>query len=198
MTNKIFPLKDRYGNTINTVYIDNGDGTYTLATSSSGGGGGGAVTVADGADVTQGAKADSAANNSTSSWSAIALLKGLYAALVAPLPAGTNAIGSVTANPYAGTITATVVTLTAATSATLIASNSTRKGLRWQNIGANPATVVPGGSAAVVGNGPNYNGPPQGTGFQGGGESFEGAAVPTNAFQAISTGGTTIIVWEQT
>lgn len=54
------------GNFIPEVYV------------SGGGGGGGAVTVADGADVTQGAKADSAATDNTSSWSVVALLKGLY------------------------------------------------------------------------------------------------------------------------
>ena len=37
------------------------------------------MSLADGADVTLGAKSDSAANNSTSSWSVVALLKGLYA-----------------------------------------------------------------------------------------------------------------------
>jgi hypothetical protein len=45
--------------------------------SGGGGGGGGAVTIADGADVTQGAVADSAATNSTGSWSVVALLKGI-------------------------------------------------------------------------------------------------------------------------
>lgn len=46
---------------------------------SGGGGGGGAVTIADGADITQGSQVDSAATNSTSSWSIVALLKGLFA-----------------------------------------------------------------------------------------------------------------------
>lgn len=40
MTNKVWPLKDRYGNTIPTVFLDNGDGTYTLTVSGGGGGGG--------------------------------------------------------------------------------------------------------------------------------------------------------------
>ncbi len=61
---------------------------------SGGGGGGGAVTVADGADVTQGAKADAAYAGSGSS-SVVAALKGVYAAIVAALPAGTNLIGNV-------------------------------------------------------------------------------------------------------
>lgn len=41
-----------------------------------GGGGGGAVTIANGADVTQGAKADAAVTNPASSGSVISLLKG--------------------------------------------------------------------------------------------------------------------------
>jgi hypothetical protein len=43
-----------------------------------GGGGGGAVTVADGSDVAEGTTTDSRATNSTSAWTVIALLKGLY------------------------------------------------------------------------------------------------------------------------
>lgn len=82
--------------------------------SGSGGGGGGAVTMvsgavasgayaagslavgagADGWDTTEGTKADSAANNSTSSWSVIALLKGLYAQLSSILTAVQNGIGA--------------------------------------------------------------------------------------------------------
>ena len=97
--------------------------------------------------------------------------------------------------PYAGTITQTLVTLTAATSAQLIAANATRKGLRWMNTGTNPMTVVPGAGPAVAGSGMNYNGS-TGAGFQGGSEAFEGSAVPTGAYQAISTLGTTVTVWE--
>lgn len=58
------------------VRLTDTSGNYVAA-----GGGGGATTIADGADVTQGALADSAATNSTSSWSVIALLKGLFAKL---------------------------------------------------------------------------------------------------------------------
>ena len=57
-------------------------------------GGGGAVTIADGADVTQGAKADAAYAGSGAA-TLVALLKGIYNALVAALPAGTNLIGKV-------------------------------------------------------------------------------------------------------
>jgi hypothetical protein len=53
------------------------------------------ATIADGADVTQGAKAD-AAWSGTGSGSVVALLKALYASFIAPTPAGTNVIGGVT------------------------------------------------------------------------------------------------------
>ena len=46
------------------------------------GGGGGPVTIADGADAAEGAKADSAATDSTSSWSVVSLLKGILAGIL--------------------------------------------------------------------------------------------------------------------
>lgn len=52
----------------------------------------GGVTIADGADAAEGAKADAAYAGSGSA-SVIALLKGNYNALVAATPAGTNLIG---------------------------------------------------------------------------------------------------------
>ena len=55
----------------------------------------GGITVADGSDSTLGAKADSAWLG-TGSASLIALNKAIYGALIAPLPAGTNAIGAIT------------------------------------------------------------------------------------------------------
>jgi len=55
---------------------------------------GDAVTIADGADVAQGAKADAAYAGSGSA-SVVAALKGIYASLVAALPAGANIIGKV-------------------------------------------------------------------------------------------------------
>src|SRR5690348_13675701 len=46
------------------------------------------VYIKDGNSLTQGAKADSAATDSTSSWSIISLLKGLYAKLAGTLTVG--------------------------------------------------------------------------------------------------------------
>ena len=48
-----------------------------------GGSGGGPATIANGADVAEGNTGDPAATDSTSSWSVVALLKGLYAKLAA-------------------------------------------------------------------------------------------------------------------
>lgn len=63
-----------------------------------GGGGGGAATIADGADVTQGAIADAAVTNPASSATVVAALKGILTLLAAATPAGTNAIGKLAAN----------------------------------------------------------------------------------------------------
>jgi len=46
-----------------------------------GGGGGGAVTVADGADVTQGAKADAAISDPTQSGTVVSFIKGIISLL---------------------------------------------------------------------------------------------------------------------
>ena len=53
-----------------------------------------ASAIVDGADVTQGTKADTAYAGSGSA-SVISALKGVYNILAAPLPAGTNALGTV-------------------------------------------------------------------------------------------------------
>ena len=46
----------------------------------------GAGGIVDGGDVTQGAKADAAATDSTSSWTIVALLKGMLAQLLSTAP----------------------------------------------------------------------------------------------------------------
>lgn len=67
----------------------------TVPTTGGGSGGGGAVTVADGADVTQGAKADAAVTNPASSGSVIAFLKGLLTAF--PIAALADTVTNLTA-----------------------------------------------------------------------------------------------------
>lgn len=103
--------------------------------------------------------------------------------------------GGGTSGPAAVNITQTIVTLPANTSTPLIGSNSSRKSIRWMVTGTNPMTVAPGAAAVGVNVGMNYEGN-SGSGHQGGSESYDAGAVPTNAFQAISLAGTTVTVWE--
>jgi len=92
------------------------------------------------------------------------------------------------------TLTQTTVSVSAASSQ-LIASNSSRKTLRWMVVGANDVTIVPGASSAVFGTGFIYQA--QAANKQGSSETFA-SVVPTNAFQVVCNTGlsSTIIVWE--
>lgn len=91
------------------------DSSGNLKTTSSGGGGGGAVTVADGADVTQGAKADAA--YVSGSGSVVSILKGLFAKL-----SGTLATNSAQAARVTGTVANSSTSVTATVSAYSIAT----------------------------------------------------------------------------
>ncbi|RST54093.1 hypothetical protein [Variovorax sp. DXTD-1] len=79
---------------VDELLKDMGDGTYARVVSvASTGGGGAPATMADGADVTQGAKADAAATSDTGAFSLIALVKrGLqnWTTLLARFPAFTQ------------------------------------------------------------------------------------------------------------
>lgn len=78
------------------------DQTGDLCTNAGGGGGGGgAVTVADGADVTLGAKADSACGTATGTCSLEALIKFLNNAAISAIPPGTNYVGQFGLNAVA-------------------------------------------------------------------------------------------------
>lgn len=124
-----------------------------------GGGGGGAVTVADGADVTQGANADAAvAAGAAGSLSAkmrrlttdIDSIKTLAAAAT---PAGTNTIGTTGSLPYpvgAVPYTATATGTTAATTAILAGAASVTTYICGFSIRAN-ATAAATGNATVTG-----------------------------------------------
>ena len=80
------PLQlDNAGNLLVNVKVGGGTG----------GGGGGAVTIASGADVTEGTAAD-AAFAGTGSATVVAALKGIYAVASSPIPAGSNVIGGMT------------------------------------------------------------------------------------------------------
>lgn len=84
--------------TAGIVYPITQDLTGTLCTGSGGGGGGTAVTVANGADVAEGSTTDIPATVPTDATAAttIALLKALNNSNIAPVPAGTNNIGTFT------------------------------------------------------------------------------------------------------
>ena len=75
--------------TLRVTLANNGTGVVGLSAGSNVVGG---ITVADGSDVAQGAKSDTAYAGSGSA-SIIAALKGLYNAMTAATPAGTNNIG---------------------------------------------------------------------------------------------------------
>ena len=93
------------------------------------------------------------------------------------------------------TLTQTLVTLAAGVSQTLIAANANRRYLAFANVGANPMTVAPGAVTVTAGQGMNYSAG-EAPSFQGGGQAFEGSAVATSAFSAVSAVGTTVCIWE--
>lgn len=86
-----------------TLNLQGGTGLYAGSGggSASGGGGGGAVTVADGADVAQGAIADAA--YSSGSGTAIAILKGIYTKVAAVLSINIGQVNGATVPTGAGT-----------------------------------------------------------------------------------------------
>ena len=90
--------------------------------------------------------------------------------------------------------TQSIVSLTGATTVSLVAANTSRKALRWMNIGTNPMTVVPGAVTVTVNFGMNYDGS-AGVGRQGGSDSFAGD-LSRQAFSAFSTAGTSASIWE--
>jgi len=187
-------------NSAGTAWIPSGGAAGACL--GSGGSGGGAVTAilgafVDGALVTLGLKADAASAAVGSTGMSVmrqidADINTLNTTAGNPLAPGTAMIGYVTQAPIAWT--QTIVTLSAATSATLIAANASRKKLRWMVTGTNPMTVAPGAVTVVVNVGMNYNGN-SGVGTQGGSDTFDGDA-SQQAFSAISTLGTTLTVWE--
>ena len=77
--------------TLRVTLANNGTGVVGLSAGSNVVGG---ITVADGSDVAQGAKSDTAYAGSGSA-SIIAALKGIYNTMIAATPAGSNIIGSV-------------------------------------------------------------------------------------------------------
>lgn len=123
-----------------------------------------------------------------------AVASGTVNARVGVSAASTNQANSQVSSSSV-TWTQSIVTLSAATSATLLAANASRKALRWMVTGTNPMTVAPGVVTVTAGQGLNYSAG-SGTGQQGGADSFGPNEVSTQAFSAISTSGTTVAVWE--
>jgi hypothetical protein len=105
----------------------------------SGGGGGSAVTIADGADVTLGAKGDTAWDGSAASTTAMAIFKKIYSTLAGVLTVAVQ---------KAATGAATTATIT--TSATVLALNASRKGATIFNESGDPLYVMLGASASVT------------------------------------------------
>lgn len=87
-----------------------------------------------------------------------------------------------------------VVTLTAAVDATIVAANPLRKYLAIGNIGTGLVTLA-FNQAAVAGQGWPL-GAAAGAGDQGGSITFEASAMPMGAVHAISTAGSTVVVLE--
>jgi hypothetical protein len=102
---------------------------------------------------------------------------------------GSSPLGTVSITP--GTCSSAAISLTAAVSAQILAATANLKSFEMMNIGVNPVTLVDGAGPAVVGNGFAINGATA-TGQQGG--YYSAPVPPTNALQAISTLGTTVIV----
>lgn len=90
--------------------------------SGGGGGGGGAVTIADGSDVAEGTTTDPAATDSTSPWTVISLLKGLWALLNGTL----TVTGSLSIAPTTSATTARTNTAASTSSVTVLAANANR------------------------------------------------------------------------
>lgn len=95
------------------------------------------------------------------------------------------------ANGLALTLSTVAVT---ATSAQKLAANANRRYLMVENIGTGDATLN-FGAAAVIGQGKPLNAA-DASGRQGGSFAMEGSAVTTQAINAVSTAGTTLMILE--
>lgn len=122
--------------------------TGQLITSGSGGGGGGAATIADGADVTQGAKADTVCATSTGTCTVTALIKKLNTLIdtlntnvTSPVPAGTNTVGGTTpvASATGGATPSTVISAATTNATNLKGSAGTLYHLAGYGNTATPA-----------------------------------------------------------
>jgi hypothetical protein len=96
------------------------------------------------------------------------------------------------ANRATMVITQTIVVVSGAADQ-LVAANPNRKYLAFFNIGASYATIAPGPNVVQD---QGYPLTPGSASAPGGGFTFDGAAITTDAWTAISSGTTSILVWE--
>lgn len=97
------------GSDTTTLYEYQSNGPIELRVPANASGGGGtAVTIADGADVAEGSKADAAATDSTSSWSVTALLKGAWAKLNALASATSTNVTQLASTPVSAVLQSAV------------------------------------------------------------------------------------------
>jgi hypothetical protein len=145
-------------------------------------GSGSAVTIADGADVAQGAKADAAYAGSGAA-SVVAALKGIYAATAAALPAGTNAIGKVTPLPVQTAPTVTAVTVGAASAQAKAAG--TFNYFFIQNVSATASVACQWAGTAALNTAGSFMLPPLAA------RTWENNSVPNAALNCIATAAAT-------
>ncbi len=107
------------------------------------------ASIADGSSVTLGAKVDAAATAASTSGSAIAWLRGIFVAMNAATPAGTNNIGTVGPAPRAPVSGST--TTVAASSTQLWAANTSRTAWTIQAPQSADVWINPLGGAASIG-----------------------------------------------
>lgn len=135
---------DQTGSTgSNLVVLEGGSGLGN--DTGGGGGGGGAATIADGADVAEGAKADTVCGSDTGTCTLIALIKRLNQTATSAIPAGTATIGTVGQLTYpvgATPITASATGTTGATTATLAGASSKTTYICGYSIRANATAAA--------------------------------------------------------
>lgn len=129
-----------------TYVWDTGTLSWVRATQAGGGGGGGAVTVADGADVTQGAIADAAVTTNAAG-TLSAKLRGIVA-ILSSVWDSTNSLLKVSTK-FALTASAPTFATVGTSSASAVAANASRKGLTLVNTSANRISLGFGATAVL-------------------------------------------------
>lgn len=125
-------------------------GAFVGSGGGGGGGGGGAVTVADGADVTLGAKADVLAPSPTGSFSVISMLKGILNVEGLIYSVITSVPAVLATQPTAANLNATVAQPTAANlNCTVVQGTAANLKVDLSGTGANATALKVDGSAVT-------------------------------------------------